>query len=146
MVGLSSSGGNPALDARAHRNGNAQESNALAGVRGRSTVSRIWPASTLPGAFGFTVRFGPVCSCQLGLDFWLALDAGAWHRYDPRMLEHQRAERPRPTSDDAECNDAERERFIAAVEAGLADVAAGRVYSHAEVLAEMRRRFPWSPK
>jgi predicted transcriptional regulator len=53
----------------------------------------------------------------------------------------QRAERLRPTSD-AERDDAERERFIAAVEAGLADVAAGRVYSHAEVQAEMRKRFP----
>lgn len=57
------------------------------------------------------------------------------------MPEPQRAERPRPTSDD-ERDDAERERFIAAVEAGLADVAAGRVYSHAEVQAEMRKRFP----
>jgi hypothetical protein len=77
----------------------------------------------------------------LGLGSWLALDAGAWHRYDPRMPEPQRAERLRPTSDDAE-----PERFIAAVEAGLADVAAGHVYSHAEVLAEMRGRFPLSPK
>jgi predicted transcriptional regulator len=63
------------------------------------------------------------------------------------MPEPQRAERPRPTSDDAERDDAERddaerERFIAAVEAGLADVAAGRVYSHAQVQAEMRKRFP----
>jgi predicted transcriptional regulator len=54
----------------------------------------------------------------------------------------QRAERLRPTSDDAERDEAERERFIAAVEAGLADVAAGRVYSHAQVQAEMRKRFP----
>lgn len=57
------------------------------------------------------------------------------------MPEPQRAERPRPTSDD-ERDDAERERFIAAVEAGLADVEAGRVYSHAQVQAEMRKRFP----
>jgi predicted transcriptional regulator len=45
-------------------------------------------------------------------------------------------------SDDAERDDAQRERFIAAVEAGLADVEAGRVYSHAQVQAEMRKRFP----
>jgi predicted transcriptional regulator len=36
----------------------------------------------------------------------------------------------------------ERERFIAHVEQGLADLAAGRVYSHAEVRAEMDARFP----
>jgi predicted transcriptional regulator len=35
-----------------------------------------------------------------------------------------------------------RERFIAKVEEGLADVKAGRVYTHAEVLAEMRELFP----
>ena len=38
----------------------------------------------------------------------------------------------------------ERERFIAAVEEGLADVKAGRVRSHAEVLAWIDERFPGS--
>lgn len=46
---------------------------------------------------------------------------------------------PRPSDRD------ERERFIAAVERGLADVEAGRVHSHAEVVAEMRERFPPVP-
>jgi len=36
----------------------------------------------------------------------------------------------------------EREVFVATVERGLADVEAGRVHSHAEVVAEMRERFP----
>ena len=36
----------------------------------------------------------------------------------------------------------ERAAFIAAVEDGLADLKAGRVHTHAEVQAEMRRRFP----
>jgi predicted transcriptional regulator len=39
-------------------------------------------------------------------------------------------------------DDAYREAFMAAVEDGLADLKAGRVYTHAEVQAEMRRRFP----
>jgi predicted transcriptional regulator len=38
--------------------------------------------------------------------------------------------------------DAERERLIAAIEQGLADLDAGRSYSHEEVLAEMRELFP----
>lgn len=41
----------------------------------------------------------------------------------------------------------DQERLIAAIEEGLADLDAGRSYSHAEVLAEMRERFPpSSPK
>lgn len=35
----------------------------------------------------------------------------------------------------------ERSRFTEAVERGLADVEAGRVTPHEEILAEMRRRF-----
>ncbi len=35
----------------------------------------------------------------------------------------------------------ERYRFVGAVEQGLADVEAGRVTPHREVVAEMRRRF-----
>jgi predicted transcriptional regulator len=53
------------------------------------------------------------------------------------MPQSQPTAQPQPSSDDTE-----RERFIAAIEAGLADVRAGRVHSHAEVVAEMRRRFP----
>ncbi len=53
------------------------------------------------------------------------------------MSEAQAAKQPRTASDDAE-----REAFIAAVEDGLADLKAGRTYTHAEVQAEMRRRFP----
>ncbi|HLT40979.1 MAG TPA: hypothetical protein VK034_32095 [Enhygromyxa sp.] len=53
----------------------------------------------------------------------------------PRVVEQ-----PRAASDDSE-----RERLIAAIEDGLADLDAGRSYSHAEVLAEMRERFPSSP-
>jgi len=36
---------------------------------------------------------------------------------------------------------AERFRFMRAVEQGLADVKAGRVTAHEEIVAEMRRRF-----
>lgn len=39
-------------------------------------------------------------------------------------------------------DDQEREAFMGAVEDGLADLEAGRVYTHDEVKAEMRRRFP----
>lgn len=35
----------------------------------------------------------------------------------------------------------ERHRFVRAVEQGLADVEAGRVTPHDEIVAEMRRRF-----
>lgn len=35
----------------------------------------------------------------------------------------------------------ERDRFINAVEQGLSDVDAGRVWPHADLVAEMRRRF-----
>jgi hypothetical protein len=69
-----------------------------------------------------------------------ALDAGEWPRYDPRVPESPAA-KPRTASDDAE-----RERLNAAIEEGLADLDAGRSYTHAEVLAEMRERFPPSPK
>jgi putative addiction module component (TIGR02574 family) len=39
------------------------------------------------------------------------------------------------------CGEAEREAFVAAVEAGLADIAAGRVLTHAQVLEAMQARF-----
>ncbi|MFO7565346.1 MAG: hypothetical protein R6X02_22070 [Enhygromyxa sp.] len=58
------------------------------------------------------------------------------------MAQPRAAEQPRVVSDDSE-----REHLIAAIEEGLADLDAGRSYSHAEVLAEMRERFPpSSPK
>jgi predicted transcriptional regulator len=63
------------------------------------------------------------------------------HRYDPGMPKPRAAEQPRTATDDAE-----RERLIAAIEEGLADLDAGRSYSLAEVLAEMRELFPPSPK
>jgi predicted transcriptional regulator len=69
------------------------------------------------------------------------LDAGHAPRYDPGMAKPRAAEQPRTAS-----HDAERERLIAAIEEGLADLDAGRSYSHAEVLAEMRELFPPSPK
>jgi len=68
------------------------------------------------------------------------LDASDWHRYDPGVPQPRVVEQPRAASDDSE-----RERLIAAIEDGLADLDAGRSYSHAEVLAEMRERFPSSP-
>lgn len=52
------------------------------------------------------------------------------------MPEARAAEQPRTASDDAK-----HEAFIAAVDDGLADLKAGRTYTHAEVQAEMRRRF-----
>ena len=57
------------------------------------------------------------------------------------MSEAQAAKQPSSVTDDAG-----REDFIAAVEDGLADLEAGRTYTHAEVQAEMRRRFPPSSK
>ena len=41
-------------------------------------------------------------------------------------------------------SDVERDRqeLIAAIEDGLADLDAGRTFTHAEVMAEMRKRFP----
>ena len=68
------------------------------------------------------------------------LDTSQAPRYDPGMPKPRAAEQPRTASD------AERERLIAAIEEGLADLDAGRSYSHAEVLAEMRELFPPSPK
>ena len=77
-----------------------------------------------------------------GLALLACLDASDWHRYDPGVTQPRAAEQPRAVSDDSE-----RERLIAAIEDGLADLDAGRSYSHAEVLAEMRERFPpSSPK
>jgi predicted transcriptional regulator len=69
------------------------------------------------------------------------MDACGKDRYDPIMPRPRTAEQPRTVS-----TDAERERLIAAIEEGLADLDAGRSYSHAEVLAEMRELFSQSPK
>lgn len=69
------------------------------------------------------------------------LDGVERDRYDRHMSEARAAQEPRPSSEGAE-----RERFIAKVEEGLADVKAGRVYTHAEVLAEMRELFPGPAK
>jgi len=49
------------------------------------------------------------------------------------------ARQPQSSSTNAE---RERQELVAAIEEGLADLDAGRSYTHAEVLAEMRRRFP----
>jgi predicted transcriptional regulator len=49
--------------------------------------------------------------------------------------------RPAPASDDAE-----RARIVALIERGLADVKAGRVVPHAEVLAMIDARYPGSKK
>ena len=57
-------------------------------------------------------------------------------------MSEAQATKQAPTASD----DAEREAFIAAVEDGLADLKAGRTYTHAEVQAEMRRRFPLPTK
>lgn len=47
-------------------------------------------------------------------------------------------QQPRPSSpEERECLE-----VIAAIEDGLADLAAGRSYTHAEVLAKMRERVP----
>ena len=53
------------------------------------------------------------------------------------MTEPRPAEQPRLPSDKTE-----RDRVIAKIERGLADVKAGRVVSHAEVLARIEARYP----
>lgn len=65
-----------------------------------------------------------------------ALDTINRHRYDPTVSDSSATNAPRRATEASE-----RERFIAMVEEGLADVKAGRVYTHAEVLAEMRELF-----
>ncbi|HLT38796.1 MAG TPA: hypothetical protein VK034_21060 [Enhygromyxa sp.] len=55
------------------------------------------------------------------------------------MSKAQAAEQPRPASDDAE-----RQRAVAKIERGLADVKAGRVIPHAEVLARIEARYAGS--
>lgn len=52
------------------------------------------------------------------------------------MTKHRPTEQPRPASDDAE-----RDGVVAKIERGLADVKAGRVISHAEVLARIEARY-----
>jgi predicted transcriptional regulator len=51
-------------------------------------------------------------------------------------MSEARAEQHRPASDDAE-----RDRVIAKIERGLADVKAGRVVPHAEVMARFEARY-----
>ncbi|PRQ07377.1 addiction module protein [Enhygromyxa salina] len=51
-------------------------------------------------------------------------------------LRSHRISEARPTSDDAE-----RDRVIAKIERGLADVEAGRVVPHAEVMARLEARY-----
>jgi predicted transcriptional regulator len=54
------------------------------------------------------------------------------------MSEAQAAEQARTASDDAEL---ERARVVAKIERGLADVKAGRVVPHAEVMARFEARY-----
>jgi predicted transcriptional regulator len=61
--------------------------------------------------------------------------------YDPPMPAPRANQQPSPASADVE-----RERLIAAIEQGLADLDAGRSHSHEEVMAEMRELFPPAPK
>ena len=65
-----------------------------------------------------------------------ALDTAKRRRYDLIMSEAPATNDQRPGTEASE-----RERFIAMVEEGLADVKAGRVYTYAEVLAEMHELF-----
>jgi predicted transcriptional regulator len=88
----------------------------------------------------------PISASEIGstsASLLVALDAGERHRYAAHMSE-ARSSRPAPPPPARD--DAEREQLIAAIEDGLADLDAGRSYSHAEVLAEMRERFTPPPK
>ena len=67
----------------------------------------------------------------------MRLDDQGHESYDPDMPTPQGVQQPSPPS-----TDVERERLLAAIEEGLADLDAGRSYSHEEVLAEMRELFP----
>jgi hypothetical protein len=65
------------------------------------------------------------------------------------MPQAQRAEQLDPEAPSAErlppeSEDAYRARLIAKIERGIADVEAGRVVSHAEVLAMIEARYPGS--
>ncbi|MFV8756671.1 hypothetical protein ACNOYE_39510 [Nannocystaceae bacterium ST9] len=57
------------------------------------------------------------------------------------MAELRTAEQPHSAT-----GDAERERVMAKIERGLADVEAGRVVLHADVLARIDARYPGSKK
>lgn len=59
------------------------------------------------------------------------------------MSEPSTAEQTRPSSGS---DDQERARIVALIERGLADVKAGRVVPHAEVLAMIDARYPGSKK
>jgi predicted transcriptional regulator len=59
------------------------------------------------------------------------------------MSEPSTAEQTRPT---LASDDAERARIVAKIERGLADVKAGRVVPHAEVMARMEARYAGSDK
>ena len=66
------------------------------------------------------------------------MDVGRWARYVLRMSEARAAQQPRSESEDAEL---ERARVVAKIERGLADVKAGRVVPHAEVMARFEARY-----
>lgn len=51
------------------------------------------------------------------------------------------AEVPREPTAGARDDEAERQRFLDAIAEGIADADAGRVHTHAEVVARMRARF-----
>jgi predicted transcriptional regulator len=67
-----------------------------------------------------------------------SVDGRKRRRYDLRMSEARGAEQSDTTSDDAEL---ERARVVAKIERGLADVKAGRVVPHAEVMARFVARY-----
>jgi predicted transcriptional regulator len=66
------------------------------------------------------------------------VDGRKRRRYDPRMSEARAAEEACSASGDAEL---ERARVVAKIERGLADVRAGRVVPHAEVMARFEARY-----
>jgi predicted transcriptional regulator len=69
------------------------------------------------------------------------VDGKQRRRYDLYMSQARATPQSRPASEDAE-----REAFMAAVDEGLAELKAGRFYTHEQVQTEMRRRFPPSAK
>jgi predicted transcriptional regulator len=68
----------------------------------------------------------------------LRLDVGGRRGYARAVTEARAVEQTHTPSD----VERDRQELIAAIEDGLADLDAGRTFTHAEVMAEMRRRFP----
>ena len=65
-------------------------------------------------------------------------------RYRRSESEAQAAHEPVTAASEAEAEaeaEAERQRFLDAIAEGITDVDAGRVHTHAEVLARMHARF-----